>query len=65
MAIETPCTQICLIEPQRGYCLGCGRSLSEIESWIGLSDRERSRIMADLPRRLAASPEAARAYPEH
>jgi predicted Fe-S protein YdhL (DUF1289 family) len=41
-----------MIEPASGLCTGCGRSLVEIERWTGFSDRERARVMADLPRRL-------------
>jgi len=32
--------------------MGCGRSLTEIAEWIGYSDSERTRIMAELPARL-------------
>jgi len=53
-AIETPCTKVCVIHPAKGLCLGCGRSLSEIAAWSGLSGQDRSRVMADLPQRLAA-----------
>ena len=53
MAIETPCTKICVIHAAERLCLGCGRSLHEIASWSSLSRAERTRVMADLPRRLA------------
>jgi uncharacterized protein len=52
-AIETPCTKICVIHAVKGLCLGCGRSLREIEAWSRLSGQDRTRVMADLPRRLA------------
>jgi uncharacterized protein len=52
-AIETPCTKVCVIHPAKGLCLGCGRSLSEIAAWSALSGQDRSRVMAELPRRLA------------
>ena len=55
MAIESPCTKICVIHAAEGLCLGCGRSLHEIASWSSLSGTERTRVMADLPRRLAAA----------
>ena len=55
-AIETPCTKVCVIHPARGLCLGCGRSLSEIAAWSGLSRDDRRRVMAELPGRLAAGP---------
>jgi uncharacterized protein len=53
-AVETPCTKICVIDPAARLCIGCGRSLAEIEHWLGFTSDERARIMADLPRRLAA-----------
>lgn len=51
-AIASPCNKVCAVDPDSGLCLGCGRNLEEITSWIGLSDAERSRIMAELPQRL-------------
>ena len=50
--IESPCNRICAIEPASGLCRGCGRNLEEITHWIGLSDTDRTRIMAELPARL-------------
>ena len=54
MPIQTPCNKICTIEPATRLCAGCGRTLDEIARWTALSDGERARIMAELPRRLAA-----------
>lgn len=51
-AIESPCIRICSLDPASDLCLGCGRNLTEITHWIGLSHDERSRIMAELPQRL-------------
>ena len=59
-AIHTPCKNICVLHPALRLCTGCGRSIDEIARWIGLTDAERSRIMAQLPARLAAlTPERA------
>jgi len=52
--IETPCEKICVVDPASGLCRGCGRSPTEIERWTAYSDGDRSRIMAELPRRLDA-----------
>jgi uncharacterized protein len=52
--IESPCLRICSLDPASGLCMGCGRNLDEITHWIGLSNDERSRIMAELPQRLAS-----------
>ena len=53
-AIETPCDKICTVDPASGLCIGCGRSLAEIERWTAYSDAERARVMAELPQRIAA-----------
>ena len=52
MSIDSPCVSICDVDPDTELCLGCGRSLDEIAGWIGFSDAERARIMAELPTRL-------------
>jgi predicted Fe-S protein YdhL (DUF1289 family) len=53
-SISSPCNRVCVVHPTLQICIGCGRSLDEIASWIALSDGERSRIMAQLPARLSA-----------
>ena len=50
--MKSPCIKVCQMDPQRGLCLGCARTLDEIARWGTLSDAERERIMAELPRRL-------------
>jgi len=54
MAIASPCTKVCTVDPRSQLCCGCGRTLDEIARWASFSDAERSRIMAELPHRLAA-----------
>ncbi len=51
--IETPCIKVCVLEPDSGLCIGCGRSRSEIGGWTGFSPAERRAIMSALPDRLA------------
>ncbi len=51
--IETPCNKVCTLDPAFGLCIGCGRTVAEIGGWIGFTADERSRIIADLPRRRA------------
>jgi predicted Fe-S protein YdhL (DUF1289 family) len=40
------------MDPERGLCLGCARTLDEIARWGTMSEAERERIMAELPKRL-------------
>ena len=54
MAIESPCNKICTVDPVSRLCLGCGRTVGEIASWTTYTDAERSRVMAELPERMAA-----------
>jgi predicted Fe-S protein YdhL (DUF1289 family) len=53
-SIASPCVKICVLDATAGLCRGCGRTLAEIERWTRISDAERTRIMAELPSRLAA-----------
>jgi predicted Fe-S protein YdhL (DUF1289 family) len=50
--IESPCNKVCVVDPISALCIGCGRSLAEIEGWLRFTPERRVRIMAELPRRL-------------
>jgi len=39
------------MDPARGVCIGCCRSLDEIARWGGMSDEERASVMEQLPTR--------------
>jgi uncharacterized protein len=51
--IETPCIKICVIEPETGFCIGCGRTRSEIACWLSMVPVERRQVMGELPERVA------------
>ena len=53
-AVATPCVKVCSLDAAAGICLGCGRTLGEIERWLRMDGDERARIMAELPARLAS-----------
>jgi predicted Fe-S protein YdhL (DUF1289 family) len=52
--VETPCIKVCVVDPETGFCVGCGRTRDEIASWLALSAQERQEIMAGLPERVEA-----------
>lgn len=52
--IETPCVKVCVVDPETGFCIGCGRTRNEIGSWLGLSPAGRREVMAELPERVAS-----------
>jgi uncharacterized protein len=60
--IESPCNKVCAVDPVSTLCVGCGRTLAEIEGWIRLTAEERARIMAELPRRRAAQSDTGQAH---
>lgn len=49
--METPCVDICEMEPRSGLCIGCARTLDEIVRWAEMTPQERRAIMAVLPQR--------------
>ena len=49
--MKSPCVKVCQMDPRRGLCLGCKRTLDEIARWGAMSDQERDRILAELPKR--------------
>ena len=51
--VETPCIKVCVVDPETGFCIGCGRTRVEIGSWLGFNAEERRAIMAGLSERVA------------
>jgi predicted Fe-S protein YdhL (DUF1289 family) len=51
-AIETPCIKICVVDPETGFCIGCGRTRAEIGGWLGFTPEERRGVMRELPERV-------------
>jgi predicted Fe-S protein YdhL (DUF1289 family) len=59
--MESPCTLVCSIDLDSGYCRGCGRTGTEIGGWTAFSDAERRHLMQILPARLEHLPTASAA----
>jgi predicted Fe-S protein YdhL (DUF1289 family) len=49
--MQTPCVNICKIDPHTEMCIGCKRYVEEIEVWSILTDDKRSSIMEGLKER--------------
>jgi len=54
LSTSSPCTGVCKLAPDTGYCLGCLRSGREIAEWGGASEPRRREILACLDTRRAA-----------
>ncbi|HEY5899484.1 MAG TPA: DUF1289 domain-containing protein [Burkholderiales bacterium] len=57
--MKSPCVKVCQMDPVRGLCLGCARTLDEIARWGYFTDQEREAIMAELPSRRSDVPKIA------
>ena len=49
--IETPCVNICRMDAENRYCIGCFRTLEELKSWSQMTEAERAAVMAQLESR--------------
>jgi len=58
--VASPCVNTCALDAVTGWCLGCGRSISEITGWGTRPASERRAIRAELPARMAALARAGR-----
>jgi uncharacterized protein len=50
--IETPCIKICVVDPETGFCIGCGRTRGEIGGWIDMTADQRRAVMDTLEERV-------------
>lgn len=51
--MKSPCVNVCQMDPVRGVCIGCCRTLDEIARWALMTDMERDSVLASLPSRKA------------
>jgi predicted Fe-S protein YdhL (DUF1289 family) len=49
--VKSPCVKVCQMDPARGVCIGCCRTLDEIARWDTMSDAERTGVMGGLGER--------------
>ena len=50
--VSSPCVNICRMDAQNRYCIGCFRSLEEIQRCSSMSEQERLAVMAKLESRI-------------
>jgi predicted Fe-S protein YdhL (DUF1289 family) len=48
----SPCNGVCRLDRRLRWCIGCGRTASEIGRWPAADSAEKSAILAKLPSRL-------------
>ena len=52
MTVESPCINVCVMDPASSYCIGCGRTIEEIARWGGLSSESKRSVLLTLPERM-------------
>ena len=63
MTAASPCVGICKLDDATGWCLGCGRSGTEIADWRAGAADWRSAIWSEIPERLKQLGVACRRLP--
>ena len=48
----SPCVRDCRLDRATRFCIGCGRTSSEIARWLEIDDAQRRTILEKLPSRL-------------
>ena len=51
--IQSPCINVCKMNPDTRLCEGCLRTLDEIAAWSGLSNEEKRAVLEQIPERRA------------
>ena len=43
--VESPCINVCSIDATTGYCLGCYRTIEEIQDWWDLTFEQKANVL--------------------
>lgn len=49
--IPSPCIKLCVLDPARGLCAGCLRTMDEIAAWPTMSEAQKATLLMELARR--------------
>ncbi len=52
---DSPCINVCRIDPRSGLCVGCRRTLREITDWPAYTTEQKAALLARLPARRPAA----------
>jgi hypothetical protein len=53
--VASPCVNVCQIDPQTGYCMGCMRTIDEIADWLEMTNEEKQQVLDRLEQRKATA----------
>lgn len=43
--VESPCINVCSMDATTGYCLGCYRTIEEIQDWWDLTFEQKANVL--------------------
>ena len=46
--VDSPCIDICTIDPDSNLCIGCGKTLEEIKNWFNFTTKEKEIVLKSL-----------------
>jgi predicted Fe-S protein YdhL (DUF1289 family) len=49
--VKSPCIKVCQMDPVKGVCIGCCRTLDEIARWGGMTEAQRETVLGQLGER--------------
>ncbi|MGH8632354.1 MAG: DUF1289 domain-containing protein [Burkholderiales bacterium] len=49
--VPSPCTNVCQMDPETGYCRGCLRTIEEIAGWPDYSSEEKLAVLERVEER--------------
>jgi len=53
--VSSPCVNVCQLDSDTGYCIGCMRTLDEIADWLELNNEEKRQVLSKLEDRRKAA----------
>ena len=54
VGVKSPCINVCTLDAETGWCLGCGRTAAEIAEWPNGDPARLAAIRRELPGRMEA-----------
>jgi hypothetical protein len=54
--LPSPCTSVCEMNNETGFCKGCYRTLDEIARWQGFTPEEKMAVLENLRARRGGRP---------
>lgn len=49
--VKSPCVEVCFLNFEQGMCMGCKRTLNEIENWSSMSTEQKRALVEALKTR--------------